>query len=106
VALTLTGECGAPGGGAFTGGTLLRPAGWLAATASDALALGWSSGSVQPLGGGPAVIADALPLWRCSGTGVGNFSAALGALQSSCDARGWGGEATLLGFALSPLRPA
>lgn len=103
VALALLQECGK---GALLGGAVLRTSGWVAATADDARALGWSTGGVRPLGSGAVVATDAVALWRCAGAGgASNFSAALGDTpERACVARGWPAEgAAFLGFAFAPL---
>ena len=93
VALARPGECG---DGAMAGGHVLRPAGWVAATQADAVALGWghTRAAGQPLGLGTGA------LWRCI-AGAGNYSAAFG--DASCTSAGAGfGPDVLLGYAISP----
>ena len=99
VALARATECGSSGG-PFAAGSALRCPGWALDTLAYAEGLGW--GAVVPAGGGGALSAAPLPLWRCSGGGGGssNFSAALGSCNES---EGWEPSESL-GFAFGQLR--
>ena len=83
------------------GAVYLRTAGWAAVNFVDASEMDWtSSGALQPTEG-VVLRADVVELWRCVGTGLFNYSAAVGADGASCLPYA---PDQLLGFALSLLR--
>lgn len=101
VALVGEGECGK---GAFGGGLVLRPAGWVASSSSaSSLAAAWHN--VTIVSQGPSFSSQSAPLWRCVRAGDGTYSATVG--DASCVSAGKGFTPdALLGYALAPFTQA